>query len=241
MNTYIELVHKNSINNKYKKWYVSIIENATERVIYNSSNPRTLKKQIDYYTEGHHILPQCLCNENQKKDIKNYVFLTAREHFVCHWLLCKMFGGEEKIKMWYALHRFRFASSNQERKLTSVEFDIIKKTWNAINRNKEYSQEFRDATSMRFKGGTLSEEHKRKIGDSNKGKTKGISRPHTNIQNVKIGLSLSGIPKSDSHKEQLRKANLGKKKPLIKCLICGREIGNNNIKRHIEKCNGSSN
>ena len=59
--------------NKYKKWYDMIIENAQNR-------------QIKGYKERHHIIPKCLGGSNKKE---NLVDLTAREHFVCHWLLTK--------------------------------------------------------------------------------------------------------------------------------------------------------
>lgn len=42
----------------------------------------------DVYYESHHILPKCLGGTNTKD---NLVLLTAKEHFVCHKLLCKIY------------------------------------------------------------------------------------------------------------------------------------------------------
>jgi hypothetical protein len=62
------------LQNKYTNWYFNIISNAQSRT-------------ISGYTEKHHIIPKSLGGSN-KKD--NLVRLTAREHFICHWLLTKM-------------------------------------------------------------------------------------------------------------------------------------------------------
>lgn len=59
----------------YKKHYDNIINRATNRV-------------IDGYTEKHHIVPRCLGGTDSNSNI---VKLTAREHFVCHQLLVKMY------------------------------------------------------------------------------------------------------------------------------------------------------
>lgn len=68
--------------NKYEKWYSGIIENARNR-------------KTDEYTEIHHILPRSLGGNN---DPTNLVDLTAREHFMCHWLLTKMHTGINRKK-----------------------------------------------------------------------------------------------------------------------------------------------
>lgn len=75
--------------NKYKKWYDSIIQ-------YRKTHPI-----LDGYCEKHHILPRSLGGTNRKD---NLVFLTAKEHYICHRLLTKFTEGEHKAKMIYAVH-----------------------------------------------------------------------------------------------------------------------------------------
>lgn len=82
--------------NKYKKWYYSIINRAKSRQL-----------PISEYREKHHIIPRSLGGNNS---INNLVSLTAREHFVCHLLLPKMVDSVYKSKMLYAL----WTMSNQE-------------------------------------------------------------------------------------------------------------------------------
>jgi hypothetical protein len=79
------------IDNKYTRWYFDIIQNAQSR---------TLDSAI--YTEDHHIIPRSFFKDRLEgnPDIpENLVTLTAREHFICHWLLTKMTTGVYRQKM----------------------------------------------------------------------------------------------------------------------------------------------
>jgi hypothetical protein len=76
------------INNKYTNWYNNIISSAKQRV--NSG-----------YTERHHIIPRSLGGSDLSSNLVN---LTAREHFVCHWLLTKMVADKKhQYQMWNAI------------------------------------------------------------------------------------------------------------------------------------------
>jgi hypothetical protein len=55
------------ISNKYTAWYMSIVSNPTN----------------EGYVENHHIVPRSMGGEET-------VSLSARQHFICHWLLTKM-------------------------------------------------------------------------------------------------------------------------------------------------------
>lgn len=90
------------LDNKYTKWYNSIIEN---------SNNRT----IDGYTEKHHIIPRSLGGSD---DSSNLAILTAREHFICHLLLTKMTTGNARHKMCFALHMITNARNIGEGRYT---------------------------------------------------------------------------------------------------------------------------
>jgi len=61
------------------------------------------KRSIGYF-EKHHIQPKSLGGSN---DENNLIKLTAREHFICHWLLVKIYkkGSIERYKMLCALWR----------------------------------------------------------------------------------------------------------------------------------------
>ena len=85
----------------YTKIYASIVLRAqserTERL--------SLKKHGQYF-EDHHIIPRSL---NGIDDVSNMALLTGREHFICHWLLVKIYKPNtvEYSKMIIALWRMR--------------------------------------------------------------------------------------------------------------------------------------
>lgn len=85
---YIEQIKKLAKDNKYTNWYCNIISNAISR-------------ESNGYIERHHILPKSFKMGGEKDDT-NIVKLTAREHFICHLLMTKMFGGYLSQKMCYA-------------------------------------------------------------------------------------------------------------------------------------------
>ena len=62
--------------------------------------------------ENHHILPKSLGGTNDKN---NLVLLTLKEHFICHWLLVKIYpkGSKERGKMLCAFWRMQGNPSNK--------------------------------------------------------------------------------------------------------------------------------
>jgi hypothetical protein len=50
----------------------------------------------------------------------NLTYLTAREHFICHWLLVKMTEGQARSKMIYALQGMRAQNNSQQRYETKI-------------------------------------------------------------------------------------------------------------------------
>ncbi len=92
------------LTNKYSKIYFSITSNAKQRI-------------TEGYTELHHIIPQSMGGSNDKE---NLVELTAREHFICHWLLVKMTEGDDRSKMLYALKGMKAENKHQQRYHTKI-------------------------------------------------------------------------------------------------------------------------
>lgn len=63
--------------------------------IYNQIIERAKNRQLNNYKETHHILPKCMGGNNNKD---NLVDLTAREHFLCHMLLCEIYPKNNKLR-----------------------------------------------------------------------------------------------------------------------------------------------
>ena len=99
--------------NKYSKWYFNIIKSAQVQ-------------EIAEYTEKHHIIPKSLGGSNTKDNLVN---LTARQHFICHWLLTKMvITTKHRYQMWNAFScmLYRVRPEQPRYKISSHIFAIIK-------------------------------------------------------------------------------------------------------------------
>lgn len=81
--------------------------------IYNNLIHKARSKQRakgkDVYYEAHHIIPRCLGGEGETKQWtthSNIVLLTAREHFVAHRLLCRMYPDNRLLAhaLWRMIH-----------------------------------------------------------------------------------------------------------------------------------------
>jgi hypothetical protein len=99
----------------YEKIYYQII---------NKSKDLDRSKGFGQYYEDHHIIPKSLGGSDENS---NMVLLTAREHFICHWLLYKMYTGADKNKMAHAWFRMCAKSDNQKRTCTSLQYEFAKK------------------------------------------------------------------------------------------------------------------
>lgn len=94
----------------YTKAYDSLIANAACRI----ADPS------EYY-EVHHITPSSMGGSNEPA---NLVKLTAREHYIAHWLLVKI---HKNYKMASAFNNMCMRDSNQEREFSSRQFEIARK------------------------------------------------------------------------------------------------------------------
>ena len=83
---------------RWQKWYNSIIEKRIKEPLLHG------------YKEKHHILPKSLGGSNNKD---NLIYLTAKEHYICHLLLVRIYQKNPIAykKMLYAL--FRLGNCNK--------------------------------------------------------------------------------------------------------------------------------
>ena len=216
------------IENKYSHWYNSIIDNAKSRILSN-----------EVYIEKHHIIPKSFGGNNS---LGNLVQLTAREHFICHWLLTKCTTGINKAKMINALHIMQAKNKNHQRYSTP----ITSRVYSHIR--EEYSKTvslLKKVKANGRKGIPHTEETKEKMrkpkpegfGDIISIRRKGI--PHTNerIKNISAGRKgqdawNKGIVWSEETKEKMRKP-----KVKVTCPHCNLNGESNNMYRfHFESC-----
>lgn len=168
----------------YQKIYDSLVQKA------KSENR---KRRKGTYYEMHHIIPCCM-GGNDKKE--NLVLLTAREHFICHWLLVRIYPKNSKL-----IHAFftmcNYRSPNQERYIPSSRtYEEAKKLFS----EREISQEIRDNISKGNTGKKRTEEQlvnyrgKRDLSEETREgmKQRGRERRHTQEEKDKIGNSHRG-------------------------------------------------
>jgi 5-methylcytosine-specific restriction endonuclease McrA len=98
------------------------------------------KRKIDVpqgYVERHHIIPKSLGGSDRSD---NLVYLTAREHFVAHLLLVKIYENTQNYhKMLKAFFMMLVCESeNQKRYITSRKFEVMRKEY-AIAKSIEQS------------------------------------------------------------------------------------------------------
>jgi hypothetical protein len=198
----------------YEKHYYSLI--FTRKLL-------NRKKEKTVYYEKHHILPKSCGGTNEEE---NLVFLTFKEHFIAHVLLTKMYEGELKRKMCYALWRMSNISKNHKRILSSSQYKICKeaerkakenhivteitrKKISVGNTGKKRTIEMNLANSLARRGKThlTSEETKKKISNSNKGKTR------TAEMNLANSLRNLGNIQSEETKKKRSDKLIGKSRP----------------------------
>jgi len=93
--------------------------------VYNQIIKRAKTRQLEGYKEKHHIIPKCLGGNNDKENI---VELTAREHFICHKLLCEIYPKETKlIQALWLMSINKNKKNHQKYKVSSREYERIKK------------------------------------------------------------------------------------------------------------------
>lgn len=132
-NNYINKIQELSLPNKYTNWYCQIVERAQSRATTKKQSKAITGKEI----EIHHILPKSF-NLGGEKDKLNYAFLTVQEHFLCHWMLSKMFQNKYKAKMIFALKGMNRQNTNQKRYNTKITSRVYAR--NKILANKQISE-----------------------------------------------------------------------------------------------------
>lgn len=121
------------------------------------------RQKPDGYVERHHVQPRSLGGSNKKE---NLVWLTAKEHFVAHVLLAKIYGGSQ----WYAVMMF---AANERRVVNSRLYEAAKAKhakWMSVTfLGSKRSAEHRAAISAGMMGNKntagkpLSESHRKAI------------------------------------------------------------------------------
>jgi hypothetical protein len=162
------------IDNKYTKTYYNIVDSARSRT-------------ISGYTETHHIIPKSLGGTDANT---NLVKLSAREHFICHWLLIKMCQQQShRNKMIYALYCMRQGSTKHQR----YNADITSRVYAKLKGQIVVSLSTREKISQANKGKTKSKKYILYMSNNMKGDNNHFYGKHHSIAvKEKISNSMKG-------------------------------------------------
>lgn len=154
----------------YKRIYDEIISNAKSRGL--------KKSKLQGYFEKHHIVPKCLGGLNKNS---NYVLLTGREHYLCHWLLWKLYTGNKSLFFAYKA----LSNMSKHGRLSSKQYEKLKiehsKLCSIIHSGKTISESQIEAIKLKNTGRIFSKSHKLKL------------------RKAKLGIRFT-----DEHKEKLK-------------------------------------
>ena len=208
--------------NKYTRWYTQIINRARNRV-------------CEGYVERHHVTPRSLGGTD---DSDNIVCLTAREHFICHWLLVKMHTGDARRKMISALYLMRATNSYQERYINSRVYESLRQEYaeyiSNLNSGRVQPPEEKDKQVK----APFSEEWRARMAE----KKKGENNPRYGVEvsqetRRRIGDRIRGRKQTAEEKARRGAANRGKVKPKLLCPHCNQMIAVNTYPRwHGDQC-----
>lgn len=204
--------------NKYTKWYNSIIAHAKEDV-----NCRLTGR-----FEKHHIIPKSLGGSDLPD---NLVKLTPREHFICHLLLIRMLDGRDLFRMVAALN---LMMNNVNKRLGRVKVTNRKYDASRYYAKVEFSEEHRRKLSeaakrrnpiTRKQSAEANEkrrqfmrsykktpEHIAKYAESQRGQVRGSWGSHSEETKAKISALHKGKPKSEEHRKKISSVQMGKKR-----------------------------
>ncbi|WZE64481.1 putative homing endonuclease [Escherichia phage Ge15] len=205
----------------YQKIYNDLISRAQAR------------ESLSEYKETHHIIPRCMGGSDDKE---NLVELTGREHFIAHWLLCKIYDTPGLKK---AFGLMCLTGKNRSYKISSQLYELGRRRLSEAAIGREVSIETREKISRALKGRKFTKEH---LARMRKPKTEEAKK---NIAAAKVGVlnPMYGTisPTRDvPHTKETRDLISLRTKQSIEyppCPHCGKKVNKGNALRwHYDKC-----
>jgi rRNA maturation endonuclease Nob1 len=182
----------------YQKIYQNLIENRKQNI-------------LESYVETHHIIPKCLGGTDRKE---NLVKLTAREHFVAHQLLIKIYPTSKKL-----IYAVQMMSNNKQ--YGSKKYAWLKELRSNIPTSKETRKKISESimnhkvsletrNKMSKSKQNMTKETKKKMSESKTGdKNYFYNKHHSDESKIKMRNPRSEEAKHNMHKpkstEHIRK------------------------------------
>ncbi|AKJ72900.1 putative free-standing HNH family homing endonuclease [Escherichia phage HY03] len=205
----------------YQKIYNDLISRAQAR------------ESLSEYKETHHIIPRCMGGSDDKE---NLVELTGREHFIAHWLLCKIYDTPGLKK---AFGLMCLTGKNRSYKISSQLYELGRRRLSEAAIGREVSTETREKISRALKGRKFTKEH---LARMRKPKTEEAKK---NIAAAKVGVlnpmygtisPTRDVPHTKETRDLISlRTKQGAEYP--PCPHCGKKVNKGNALRwHYDKC-----
>ena len=178
----------------YQTLYLKLLKKAELRI-----------NNDTFYTEKHHILPQCI-NKN------NYtVLLSAREHFIAHQLLYKIYKNTQYGDLLFQAIRM-MCSSNKYQIRNNREYEWVKR-YHSLCQSKRMkglpkTEAHKLKISLSHIGIKQTEESKRKIRETRE------QRKNTYRKRLAWNHGMSGVIKKSEKEKQFQSERMKKKNPM---------------------------
>jgi len=216
----------------YKKIYDSICNRAKLQL-----KDRIERKKTGEYYEGHHIVPKCLGGTGWPTQVNhpNIVLVTAREHFLCHWLLHEMYPNDYKLAKAFQMI-CSIKDKNQPRYTPSsrvIEYAKLKSSelHSLYMKNVFWTDDMKQKMSEKHTGKKHSEEVKKII-------SKRIKESITEESKIEMSRRVSGDLNPSKRKSvRLKMSQSAKNRPSTKCPHCNKVGPINQMKQwHFDYC-----
>lgn len=221
--------------------------------IYNDLISRAQAREpLSEYKETHHIIPRCMGGSDDKE---NLVELTAREHFIAHAILSKIYPVKSVIFAFFMMCNMK-GTKKRHYKVHSKIYAHAKKLNSQFRKGTVISEETRLKMSKAKTGLRLTEETKHKISAATKGRAKSeetkkkMRKPKTeeakkNIAAAKVSVlnpmygtisPTRDVPHTKETRDLISlRTKQGAEYP--PCPHCGKKVNKGNALRwHYDKC-----
>jgi hypothetical protein len=215
----------------YKKIYDKICKRANEEL-----DDRKNKKKFGEYYEGHHIIPKCLGGSGWATQYNhpNIVLLTAREHFLCHWLLHEIYPEDYKLAKAFSM-MCNVKDNNQRRYIPSSKIVEYAKNKSSVLHSEYMKKEFwtdemRSRMSKVHTGKKHSEDTLKIMSEKAK-----IVSDEVLESRRRVGLSDKNPAKRPEVQIKMKYSALNRKR--VNCPYCDKEGPINQMKQwHFDNC-----
>jgi hypothetical protein len=193
-------------------------------------------QSVDGYAEVHHIVPRSLGGSD---DADNLIRLTARQHFIAHWILARALGGSASRAF------FMMSNFGKYGQVNSTTYQIARQEYaeqvSKQLKGKPSQCPFSDETKQKMReaklGRKLTPEHIEKMRQARIGK-KMSPEFCKKISQAKQGIATRGSGWSHSEQALTKIAASNRNRPMITCPHCTKTVKDHGgAKRwHFDRC-----